>query len=76
MQEHKKQHKNRLVEARAKTAEEERDSLRIALKLLMQDRASNSVAVANDRNEQGSRWKPVGRKSDKGDDIKKTDNQL
>jgi hypothetical protein len=45
MQEHKKQHYNRLVETRAKTAQEERDSLRLALKLHMQDRASKQVIL-------------------------------
>jgi hypothetical protein len=44
----KEQHKNRLLEARTKTAEEQRDSLRLALKLLMQDQGKKSVAVAND----------------------------
>ncbi|CAB4044255.1 Hypothetical predicted protein, partial [Paramuricea clavata] len=47
------QHKNRLLVAHIKTVEEERDSLRLALKLLMQDHTNKYIAVANDRNEQG-----------------------
>ena len=53
----KEQHKNRMLEDRARAVEEERDSLRLALKLLMQDQVSKPLA--NDLSTQGNCWQPV-----------------
>ena len=53
----KEQHKNRMLEDRARAVEEERDSLRLALKLLMQDQVSKTLA--NDLSTQENCWQPV-----------------
>ena len=52
----KEQHKSHIFEERAKALEEERDSLRLALKLLMQDVNKH---VATDATKQENCWKSV-----------------
>jgi hypothetical protein len=46
-----------MLEDRARAVEEERDSLRLALKLLMQDQVSKTLA--NDLSTQENCWQPV-----------------
>jgi hypothetical protein len=53
----KEQQKNHMLEDRARAVEEGRDSLRLALKLLMQDQVSKTLA--NDLSTQENCWQPV-----------------
>ena len=53
------QHKNAILKDRATRAEEERDSLRLALKLLMQDQSVDNINPSTKTKDQGNCWNTV-----------------